>query len=92
MDDKGPTAVTAQPTSPMSAIRRMSASHHEPVDVVGQNNELEQMGYQQEMKRTLGLWSTLGLAFAIMAGTSRFHAPRGGRRNQRCSTAENRDG
>lgn len=76
MDDKlGPTAVTAQPTSPMPATRRMSGSHDPALSGHDHaaSNQLEQMGYHQEMKRSLGLLSTLGLAFAIMAvpfGTS----------------------
>jgi hypothetical protein len=74
MDDKlDAAAVTTQPTSPMNAARRMSATgtdgaHPLSMQDNAASNQLEQMGYQQEMKRSLGMLSTLGLAFAIMAG------------------------
>jgi hypothetical protein len=72
MDDKlDAAAVSTHPTSPMNTARRMSGTAQDGPLSAGDNmasNQLEQMGYQQEMKRSLGMLSTLGLAFAIMAG------------------------
>lgn len=92
MDDKlDAAAVSTHPTSPMNTARRMSGSTRDGPLSAGDNmasNQLEQMGYQQEMKRSLGMLSTLGLAFAIMAGAYPFSGGWKWRsaRNMKCCT------
>jgi len=49
-------------------IRRMSSSRLENVETSEKTQKrLAEMGYEQELKRSLGMISILGLSFAIMA-------------------------